>query len=84
MADTDAFFTPDPTDDYTLSAAAADGDARCRFRRAFTTPHPENNTVYCRLVTPVAEAPHARGGAGAAAMERRLRADTSACAGCWR
>jgi len=52
MEDTDAFFTPDPTDDYTLSAAAADGDRTLSFPSAFTTPHPENNTVCCRLVTP--------------------------------
>ena len=42
MADSDAFFTPAPTYDYTLR-----GDL-VTFPSAFTTPHPENNTVYCR------------------------------------
>src|SRR4051812_6294514 len=46
MADTDAFFTPPPTADYTLSPAA-DGQL-LTFPSAFETPHPENNTVYCR------------------------------------
>src|SRR5262245_21501539 len=42
MADTDAFYTPAPTSDYTLS-----GDT-LTFPSALATPHPENNTVYCR------------------------------------
>src|SRR5262245_6258136 len=42
MADTDAFFTPPPTSDYTVR-----GDV-LTFPSAFTTPHPENNTVFCR------------------------------------
>src|SRR5689334_14073289 len=46
MADTDAFFTPEPTSDYTLTPAA-DGDV-LTFPSAFETPHRENNTVYCR------------------------------------
>jgi dienelactone hydrolase len=46
MADTDAFFTPEPTSDYTVSPAA-DGDV-LSFPSALTTPHEENNTVYCR------------------------------------
>jgi hypothetical protein len=46
MADTDAFFTPPPTSDYTLTAAA-DGQL-LTFPSAFDTPHPDNNTVYCR------------------------------------
>jgi len=46
MADTDAFFTPAPTSDYTLTRTA-DGDT-LTFPSAFVTPHPENNTVYCR------------------------------------
>jgi hypothetical protein len=41
-ADTDAFFTPPPTNEYTLR-----GDL-LTFPSAFTTPHPENNTVYGR------------------------------------
>jgi dienelactone hydrolase len=46
MADTDAFFTPPPTSDYTLQAAA-DGDV-LTFPSALETPHKTNNTVYCR------------------------------------
>ena len=42
MADTDAFYTPAPTSDYTLT-----GDT-LTFPSAFVTPHLENNTVYCR------------------------------------
>ena len=47
MADTDAFFTPAPTSDYRV-ANAAEGTSLLTFPSAFTTPHPENNTVYCR------------------------------------
>jgi hypothetical protein len=46
MADTDAFFTPEATADYTLTAAD-DGDV-LTFPSALVTPHAENNTVYCR------------------------------------
>src|SRR5262245_1986312 len=46
MADTNAFFAAPPTSDYTLTPGA-DGDL-LTFPSAFTTPHPENNTVYCR------------------------------------
>jgi len=42
MNDTDAFFTPAPTSDYTLT-----GDL-LTFPSAFVTPHAENNTVFCR------------------------------------
>ena len=48
MADTDAFFTPPPTDGYELTAPSGDGDQILTFPSAFTTPQPENNTVYCR------------------------------------
>ena len=50
MADTDAFFTPPPTTDYTLTPAA-DGDL-LTFPSAFTTPHESNNTVRCRYFRP--------------------------------
>jgi hypothetical protein len=43
MADTDAFFTPAPTTDYTMTR----GDL-LSFPSALVTPHPENNSVYCR------------------------------------
>jgi dienelactone hydrolase len=52
MKDSDAFYTPEPTRDYTLTAPAADGDRTLSFPSAFRTPHPENNTVHCRLVAP--------------------------------
>lgn len=47
MADTDAFYTPEATNDYTLEPTAEGGSLT--FPSAFTTPHPENNTVRCRL-----------------------------------
>ena len=47
MADTDAFFTPPPTSDYRLGAED-DGEQLLTFPSAFETPHPSNNTVYCR------------------------------------
>jgi len=50
MADTDAFFTPGPTSDYTLRPAGPDGDRLLTFPSALLTPHSENNTVYARLV----------------------------------
>jgi hypothetical protein len=50
MSDTDAFYTPPPTRDYTLGAAAENGDRVLTFPSALDTPHPANNTVYCRLV----------------------------------
>jgi len=46
MADTDAFFTPPPIADYTLTPAA-DGNL-LTFPSALTTPHASNNTVRCR------------------------------------
>jgi len=48
MQDTDEFFTPAPTLEYSLSAASGDGDRLLTFPSAFLTPHRENNTVYCR------------------------------------
>jgi hypothetical protein len=42
MSDTDTFFTPEPTSDYTLTGNLL------TFPSAFVTPHPENNTAYCR------------------------------------
>jgi dienelactone hydrolase len=46
MADSDRFFTPEPTNDYMLRPGA--DDAVLTFPSAFVTPHAENNTVYCR------------------------------------
>ena len=48
MADTDAFFTPPPTTDYTLVQVPSTDEAMLRFRSALSTPHPANNTVFCR------------------------------------
>jgi dienelactone hydrolase len=47
MRDTDAFFTPAPTGDYHLEVRAPE-DRVLSFPSALETPHPENNTVYCR------------------------------------
>jgi len=47
MSDTDAFFTPPPCADYTLTPAA-DGDL-LTFPSALVTPHERNNTVYARF-----------------------------------
>jgi hypothetical protein len=47
MADTDAFFTPPPTNDYTLTRSV-DGERTLVFPSAFVTPHAANNTVHCR------------------------------------
>src|SRR5262245_17929893 len=50
MGDSDAFYTPPPTTAYALAAAlSADGDRLLTFPSALETPHPANNTVYCRL-----------------------------------
>ena len=52
MEDTDAFYAVAPTGDYHLSAPGADGDRTLSFPSAFKTPHAENNTVFCRLISP--------------------------------
>jgi len=49
MADTDAFYTPPPTDAYTLRAVDDEGEQWLTFPSAMETPHPENNTVHCRI-----------------------------------
>src|SRR5215467_7218704 len=46
MADTDAFFTPPPTTEYTLTPSP-DGDL-LTFPSALATPHEANNTVSAR------------------------------------
>jgi dienelactone hydrolase len=48
MSDTDAFFTPAPTNDYRFEAAA-DGSGLLTFPSALVTPHAENNVVRCRF-----------------------------------
>jgi hypothetical protein len=62
MSDTDMFFSPEPIADYRVSAAAANGERRLTFPSALRTPHPDNNTVHCRLFPAAARA--ARRGAG--------------------
>src|SRR5262245_52222537 len=52
MADTDAFFTAAPTNDYSLGPASPDGDRLLTFPTAFPTPHDANNIVYARLFPP--------------------------------
>jgi dienelactone hydrolase len=64
MADTDAFFTPPSTSDYTLTPSP-DAD-RLMFPSALTTPHPENNIVHARLF-------HARERQSAARAGRQRR-----------
>jgi hypothetical protein len=59
MADTDAFFTPAPCQDYTLGAAGPEGERLLTFPTAFDTPHRENNTVYARLFPPRGSRPDA-------------------------
>jgi hypothetical protein len=53
MRDTDAFFTPAPTTDYTFTPAdpirqAAGEAGTLSFPSGFVTPHPANNTVHAR------------------------------------
>ncbi|MBZ5558721.1 MAG: abhydrolase domain-containing 18 [Acidobacteriia bacterium] len=49
MADTDAFYSLPPTDEYTLRAAPdGPGGNVLTFPSALVTPHETNNTVYCR------------------------------------
>jgi len=48
MADTDAFFTPPPTHEYAVSDRSAGGERQLTFPTALPTPHPANNTVWCR------------------------------------
>jgi dienelactone hydrolase len=59
MADTDAFFTPPPIREYTLTPSA-DG-ALLTFPSALTTPHDPNNTVRCRYFPARRSTPRARG-----------------------
>jgi len=47
LADTDAFYTPEPTREYSLEPSADGGTLT--FPSALTTPNPENNTVHGRL-----------------------------------
>lgn len=56
MADTDAFYTPEPTR-YTFTTAperirAGGEEGVLTYTTGLTTPHPENNTVVCRYFLP--------------------------------
>jgi dienelactone hydrolase len=68
MADTDAFFTPPPTSDYTLTPSA-DGDI-LTFPSALTTPHQANNTVYCRYFPAARESLKTAGAGNGGARSR--------------
>jgi hypothetical protein len=59
MGDSDAFYTPAPTGEYTLGPASKNGDRILTFPSALDTPHQANNTVFCRLVP--ARRPNERG-----------------------
>jgi len=48
LADTDAWFTPPPWNDFEESAGPGDDSTIVRFPSALTTPHPSNNTVVTR------------------------------------
>ena len=48
MGDTDAFFTPPPTTDYTLTPASDGSGDVLTFPSALVTPHDANNIVRCR------------------------------------
>jgi len=68
MGDTDAFYTPAPTSDYTLTPAADGGVLT--FPSAFRTPHSENNTVYCRYFPAARSAAVERGVSPASGTRR--------------
>ena len=66
MADTDAFFTPPATTDYTLQPTPDGG--LLTFPSALTTPHETNNTVYCRYFPAPLKGRPTNGNAGRAAV----------------
>ena len=49
MTDTDAFFTPAPTDDYTFTAGQPGEPGHLTFSSALATPHQSNNIVHGRF-----------------------------------
>lgn len=48
LADTDAYFTPEPTGEYDLVEGSGDRPAVLRFPSALQTPHAENNVAHAR------------------------------------
>ena len=90
MADTDAFFTPPPTSDYTLRRRPPTATL-LTFPSALVTPHRDEQHG-ALPVLPTARrsldgrprSDRRRRRARAAAVELRCRAATSGCASCWR
>lgn len=79
MVDSDAFFTPAPTSDYTLTPRP--GGDLLTFPSAFTTPHDANNTVYARYFPARLKPSRSRSGAdwsAKASAQRGGAADWSA------
>src|SRR5262245_22263821 len=74
MVDSDAFFTPPPTTDYTLTPRP-EGHL-LTFPSAFTTPHDENNTAYARYF-PARLKPSRSSGAGESAKASAERGGTT-------
>jgi hypothetical protein len=66
MADTDAFFTPPATTEYTLQPSPDGG--LLTFPSALTTPHETNNTVSCRYFPAPRKRHSTNGTAGRAAV----------------
>jgi hypothetical protein len=78
MRDSDAFFTPPPTDAYVLGPLA-DGERELTFPSAFETPHPANNMVHCRYFP--TRASHASGRRAAVLVMPQWNADAGGHAG---
>lgn len=60
MRDTDAFFTPEPTTHYAMTAGPRADERLLTFPSALETPHHENNTVYGRCFPAARREPGAR------------------------
>jgi hypothetical protein len=84
MTNTDAFFTPPPTRDYHLADPSLEGDRLLTFPSALTTPHPANNTVYCRWFEARAARRAPRAAVVAAAVELGRRWTCGTLLGRWR
>ncbi|HEY2904819.1 MAG TPA: hypothetical protein VGJ29_02905 [Vicinamibacterales bacterium] len=72
MRDTDAFFTPPPTEDYVLGPPE-NGEQPLTFPSALTTPHPDNNVVHARYFP--TGATHASGARAAVLVMPQWNAD---------
>jgi hypothetical protein len=60
LRESDAYFTPAPTDEFTLRPASGDEPALLTYPSARPTPHAENNTVYARYFPGRAKRPSER------------------------